>query len=224
MLFNILSSKKFQKKIKGKGNIICLPKINRYGKIKIIGNNNKIEMADNVKYDDLNITVYGNNNNILIKENCELYGADLSIGIKDTPTNNACINLETGVNICGKSSLFCAEDNSKISLGENCLLSSGIDIWFTDTHSIHDNSGNILNIGKEVAIGKHVWIGKDVKIGKNTKIADNCVIGWSSVVTSSISNKHKANSVIAGSPAKVVKENIQWSKERPNIKHIEIAK
>ena len=76
-------------------------------------------------------------------------------------------------------------------------------------------------MGKEVIIGKHVWIGKDVKICKNTKIADNCVIGWNSVVTSSISNKHNANSVIAGNPAKVVKENILWSKERPNIKHIE---
>lgn len=213
---------KTKQKIKGKGNIIELPKKNNYkGKIKIIGDYNKIEIADNVKYYDLNIVIYGNHNNIRIDEYCELNEACFSIGIKYTPANNVCINLGTGISISGKSHLFCAEDDSKIIINENCLLSSGIDIWCTDTHSIHDINGNILNMGKEVIIGKHVWIGKDVKICKNTKIADNCVIGWNSVITSSISNKHNANSVIAGNPAKVVKENILWSKERPNIKHIE---
>lgn len=218
MLFKLLSFNKIKKKIKGTGNQVTISNKHCCGKIKIVGNRNKIEINETTHCLDLNITIYGNDNHIFIKDYCKLYSICLNIGIKDAPTANAIIEIKQNVDVSGKTTLFCAEDNSKIIINENCLLSSGIDIWCTDTHSICDNDGNTLNIGKEVIIGKHVWIGKDVKIGKNTKIADNCVVGWGSIVTSSVSGKHKPNSVLAGNPAKVVKENVIWSKERPNIK------
>ena len=55
-----------------------------------------------------------------------------------------------------------------------------------------------------------MWVGNQVIILKGTEIADNCVVGSGSVVTKKFTN----NLVIAGNPARVVKENIDWKFER----------
>ena len=104
------------------------------------------------------------------------------------------------------------EDNSCVTVGDECMFSSDIDIFASDTHSILDMSGNIVNLGKFIKIGNSVWIGKNAKICKNTIIADNCVVGFSSIVTRQFETP---NCVIAGNPAKVVKENITWNRLRP---------
>ena len=48
-------------------------------------------------------------------------------------------------------------------------------------------------------------------ICKNVRIADNSIIGAHAVVTKSFSEK---NSVIAGNPAKIVKQGVEWHRER----------
>lgn len=83
MLFKLLTFNKIKKKIKGTGNQITAPTKHCCGKIKIIGDNNKIAIAENAHCHDLNITIYGDDNNVFIKDNCELNSAGLSIGIKD---------------------------------------------------------------------------------------------------------------------------------------------
>lgn len=52
-----------------------------------------------------------------------------------------------------------------------------------------------------VTIGKNVWIGESVSIMPGVTLGDNVIVGANSVVTHSF----KANSVIAGCPAKVIK-------------------
>ena len=47
---------------------------------------------------------------------------------------------------------------------------------------------------------------------KNTTIPNGCVVATRSIVTR---NFEKENCIIAGSPAKVVKENISWDRQRP---------
>lgn len=66
-------------------------------------------------------------------------------------------------------------------------------------------NGTPYNFAQFVEIGRHVWIGKDVKIGKNVRIPDDCIIGWNSLVTKPF---EQTNCIIAGSPAKIIKQNI----------------
>ena len=65
-------------------------------------------------------------------------------------------------------------------------------------------------MGGNIKIGNHVWLGYDSKILKNTIIEDNCIVGMNSIVTHNV----KANTLVAGIPAKIIRENITWKNER----------
>ena len=105
---------------------------------------------------------------------------------------------------------FVMTDNrgAKIQIGDNCLFSSHICLRSSDGHTIYSNETNkILNCSKGVVIGNHVWVGNRTHILKNAVIPDNTVIGTRSIVNKAF---EETNTVIAGIPAKVVKENINW--------------
>ena len=62
---------------------------------------------------------------------------------------------------------------------------------------------NSMEKVKPIVIGRNVWIGNNVIILKGTEIGDNSVIGAGSVVTG---GKFPSNVVIAGNPARILKE------------------
>ena len=54
----------------------------------------------------------------------------------------------------------------------------------------------------EISIGRNVWIGDRVSILSGVSIGDNAIIGAGSIVTHNI----PSNSLVAGAPAKVIKQ------------------
>lgn len=193
--------------------------------INLTGGNNtvRIKVEDEEKFltqKGLLISVFGNNNTINlgkviypVNETIGLTGLTINIGNPPDDmidlgvnryANNCNINIGDNIIICG-ARLFLQDDNTSISIGDDCMISWGIDIWCTDVHTITDLDGNPLNFGESIEIGKHVWIGRDVKIGKNTKVSDNSIIGWGSIVTRKFDEQ---NVIIAGNPAKIIKRGI----------------
>lgn len=57
--------------------------------------------------------------------------------------------------------------------------------------------------GEPIVIGDDVWVGANVTILKGAKIGSGCVIATGSVV---VRGEYPANSILAGSPAKVIKQ------------------
>lgn len=108
------------------------------------------------------------------------------------------------------------EANTKILIGEDCQFSYGINIRTSDGHAIYDtNTGEVLNVPKgKIEIGNHVWVGMHTKILKDVHISDNSIIGAGSIVTKSFD---EPNVIIAGTPAKIVKHNVNWN--RKNTDH-----
>ena len=96
---------------------------------------------------------------------------------------------------------------SEISFGNNCLLSWDILVMDTDFHKIKDESGSIINNPRPIFIGDKVWIGCRSLVLKGTIIPNNCIIGANSTVTKVLD---KVNCLYAGTPVKIVKENISW--------------
>ncbi len=196
--------------------------------IQITGENNtvrlKVDKEENLEEQKgLLIAVFGNNNKIEIGKVFYPYNATigltgLTINIGNPPedtidpgvtryASNCSIKIGDNIIFCG-ARLFLQDDNTSISIGDDCMFSWGIDVWCTDVHTVTDLEGNPLNFGESIEIGKHVWVGKDVKIGKNTKISDDSIIGWGSIVTKKFD---ETNVVIAGNPAKIVKRGINWN-------------
>lgn len=93
-----------------------------------------------------------------------------------------------------------------LRIGDGCAISWGCQFLDEDFHQL-DYSGK-KEKQHQIEIGDHVWIGCGVTILKGVKIPDGCVIAAGSVVSSSFQTP---NCLIAGSPAKIIKENITWT-------------
>lgn len=94
-------------------------------------------------------------------------------------------------------------------------MSNGIGIYSTDFHSIYscDKTDTVLNENRSVIVGSHVWIGVGAQILKGSKIGMNSVVGAASLVSGLFES---SNQIIAGNPAKCVREHIIWSADSTN--------
>lgn len=103
---------------------------------------------------------------------------------------------------------FCNSDvkircKQKIEIGNDVAISHDVTIMDSDAHIL---DGNENHHTLPVIIGNHVWIGTKALILKGVHIGDNAIIAAGAVVTKDV----PANCVVAGVPAKVIKENVRW--------------
>lgn len=107
---------------------------------------------------------------------------------------------------------FCAqEDNSSIRIGEDCMFSNNIVVRTSDSHPIYDlNTRQRINPAKNVSIGRHVWIAPNTKIMKGAKIGNNAIIGSNTIIT----NEIPCNCLAVGAPGKIVKTDVDWTREK----------
>ena len=200
---SIVKCARFFMKIKGKNNVV---RINRYRVgLTILGSDNIIECSKTAQIFNLKIIIIGNNNKLIIGDNCIIKGG--VIWFEDS-NNQISISKNTTIEF---ADISVAENNRSITIGEDCMLSSEIRISATDSHSIVDkNNGYRLNYSKDIVIGNHVWIGARSTILKGVTINEGAIIGASSLVTKNV----LANTIVGGVPAKLIKVGIEWKRER----------
>lgn len=92
---------------------------------------------------------------------------------------------------------------NKIKIGKQVAISHDVTIMDSDAHNI---SYEGYQMTRPIIIGDNVWIGSKALIMKGVKIGDGAIIAASSVVTKDV----PSNSMVAGVPAKVIKENVKW--------------
>jgi len=184
------------------------------GYVKGIDNIIKIGKSDHPS--KINITVNGNNNNIIIKDSVALKGLTIRIG-NHTPANNCTLIIDSGFSIEGGGGRFLLDNhNNKLIIGNNCLFSNSITIRCGDSpHLIFNKkTGEYLDHSDGVFIGNHVWIGEKVYITKKTSIPSESIVAACSVVTKRFYEPHV---VLAGNPAKEVRKDIQWIRNKKFI-------
>lgn len=112
--------------------------------------------------------------------------------------------------IAGKTHLAACE-GTRIMIGDDCMFSSEIHFATTDSHSITTMDGKRINPAKDIIIGNHCWIGTRVTCLKGTELAENCVVGAGSLLAGKYCTP---NCAWGGNPAKLLKQDINWCRER----------
>lgn len=128
----------------------------------------------------------------------------LSIGKNNSIRQGVHIRvIDAGVCIIGDNNFFNYNVSitalCEIRIGSGCKFANNVVIVDHDHDYMNDNIGYIKSA---VIIGDYVWIGANAVILRGITIGDNAVIAAGSVVTKDV----PAGSVVAGVPAKVLKE------------------
>lgn len=92
---------------------------------------------------------------------------------------------------------------SEITIGNGCAIARDVIIRDYDAHELNTAD---YKIAKPIEIGDHVWIGNRAMILKGVKIGEGSVVAAGALVVKDV----PPNSIVAGVPAKVIKENISW--------------
>lgn len=152
------------------------------------------------------IYIDGDNNHVEIKSTKYSIRSLRLSGIKD---NN---NVQIGKDFYSTGNLhieFGRCSNIDLKIGDACMFGQGVSLMLYDCHKILDvTTGEQINKPKTgINIGDRVWLARDVRVLKDVSISDDTVVATGSVVTKSCSEN---NVILAGVPAKVVKNNISW--------------
>lgn len=185
----------------------------RNTKIKLFGNSS-LEIDDGVYMEGTIFMI--KDSHVHIGRNTEMmkvgvYAYDkshLDIGANSTLTGE--FDLKDGAEITAKR-LWCtwpplvAAKGGKITLGD-CGLADTV-IYNTDYHPIYDFSGKRLNPNKDVVIEDNVWVGRKTTVLKGVTLGNGCILGFGCIVSKSV----PPHCIVAGQPARVVKENVVWA-------------
>jgi len=92
---------------------------------------------------------------------------------------------------------------NQIEIGNDVAISENVIIRDSDNHNIL-GSDHIKS--RPIKIGNRVWIGLNVTILKGVHIGDGAIVAAGSLVNRDV----PANAMVAGVPARIIKENIEW--------------
>lgn len=195
------------------GNLIEIQNPEQY-EVKINGKNNIVRIKNNNNNSKVVINISGDDNIIDIGK-CILKEFSISVGSVQ-PTNGAKITIGDHFSIepGGKFELY--THYGEINIGDNCLFSRNINIHFGESpHLIFDlETGRYIDGNGFVSIGDKVWLGEGSYLSKRAIVSDESIVAARSVVTRKFD---KPNCVIGGNPAVVVKEGIQWFRNRSTV-------
>lgn len=197
------------KNIKGTDNVLDIDNSAILNKcvFDIVGDNNKIEIKESCILNNVTFFIRGNNNRIIVGKRVR-FNRGGTVWIEDYECE-AIIGENTTFE---DSHIAVTEPNSKIRIGKDCMFAYNIDLRTGDSHSIIDSISNErINYAQNINIGNHVWIASHASILKGVNISDNSVVATRAVVTKSFSDN---NILIGGMPAKKLKENINWDRQR----------
>lgn len=206
-------------KIYGLKNVEILKNVRLYKTRIKIDNGNYLILNDESYLDNVEITIKGKNNRVIIGKNTKITG---KIEVK---SNGSLIEIGDDSNIDSEIIIFSGDnnlvsigksvkiyqaklsssfDNNFIKIGDECLISNSI-IRNNDAHKIYKNE-LLINQGKGITIKERVWLAANTVILKGVTINSGNIIGIGSIVTKDITNE---NSIIVKGD-RVVEENIRW--------------
>lgn len=185
-------------KNEGKGSPVCA----KFGYFDIdksatLNVNNKLMFGcTDIKHDKRKTLLkMSKNAELLIQEKLQIFsGSVISIA------ENARLELGGNGFINHECHIDCF---NSIRVGKGTIIAKGVYIRDSDNHALEYKS-YIKSL--PIDIGEHCWIGMRATILKGVHIGNGAVVAAGSMVTKDVPER----CLVAGVPAKVIKENISW--------------
>lgn len=173
--------------------------------IAITGNSNKIYIELPTKFISTSIIMNGDNNYFSIKPTRHRFIRHTSFGME----NGGIITLGGGISVYRNLNVV-AKSGKRVDIGDECMFARDIIIRNNDGHTITDTiTGEILNAPEDIKIHDKVWVGTRCMILKGSEISEGSIVGAMALVNKKFS---EPNILIAGVPAKKIKENVAWDR------------
>lgn len=188
------------------------------------GKNNEIEIDESVVEESLTVIhLRGSGNRVSIAAGVSLSCSSISLGEGCSLTVGRGCRLASAEVVAERnghvaigedciftwSSRFYLHEASRISVGRECLVASGVLFMSSDAHSILDReTGERVNPAADIEVAEKVWLGHDTTVLKGSSIGTESVIGYRSVIHGVIPMR----SLAIGSPARIVRSNITWDR------------
>jgi len=164
-----------------------------------IGSGVDLSLSANAKIVNCDIRIKGKNIKLVIGDGTVLRYTKIEI------LGDNCSILIGKNCILGHDCYLSAKEGRQLIIKDECMLSRNATLLTSDGHPIY-RGGKIINNASDITIEEHVWLADNVTILKGVRIGKNSVVGINSTVTKDVS----CNSIIAGNPARIVKDKIVW--------------
>lgn len=149
-----------------------------------------------------------NKNNIILMDHCWPLG---NIAVE----GNGVVVMHPYSRIFGTTQILCV---NRIEIGRNSTISQNTIVCDNNNHPVSPSFREKMGVtpmnhpsrlwkhsaNAPIIIGDNVWIGTNARICKGVTIGNNSIVAANSVVTKNV----PANCIVAGNPAKIVKEGI----------------
>ena len=122
----------------------------------------------------------------------------VEIGVWGREAGAGTVRIGRGV-LMSPGSRISASD--EITIGDGVMMANGTYITDSEWHTVYDRTQRAEAV-TPVHIGRNVWLGDHSTVLKGVTIGENSVVAARAVVTRDV----PANVIVAGNPAKVVKE------------------
>ena len=189
--------------------------ISCHTKVKGVNRKNFVCTLENPKFGMCRIGISGSETGLLIKKTSLLYihnGGSIYVKGPISISRGIYIEANKGKIIFGKdikmnTGCYIEAETSNIEIGNDCSFGWNCVVKNCDGHVIISDGEENPNNGN-IVIGNHCWICSESSILKNSFLPDNSILAYKSLLIKKITEK--PGCLFAGTPAKVVKENINW--------------
>lgn len=172
--------------------------------LRVRGRGNQVVLGAGVRLANVVIEIVGEGNELR-------FGAGVSFKQSGLVTvrGEACelnVGRETSFE---QARLNVGERGHHLRIGEDCMFAYDVEVRTTDGHALLDaRTSERINEARSVEIGDHVWVAAHTLVLKGVTLGDGAVVAAGAVVARSV----PAGCVVGGNPAKVLREDVTWSR------------
>ena len=142
---------------------------------------------------------------VFIGPDVELTAGEIFCG----DASNVILNGDTTAT---RSAVLDARNGGSIVAAADQLWAGNVYIATDDMHRLEDvRTGARVNpFGATIHIGPHVWLGRDAVVTGHVEIGEGSIVGARTMVRG---QKVPPNTAVAGTPARVVREDVTWRED-----------